>query len=139
MSNNNELWFAQLSGIIFTHFVARMKTLLTTAQFKKTKFTTDNSEITPTHLPAVYLEEVFPIEEGSTLDNTSINAVTETIQITVYHNGQMRDVKSLMTNCVLAMKQMRFGVATMPIFTTNHDMKTGVARFRRIVGESDTF
>ena len=135
--NGNELWFAELSGLILTHYKARLKKLIPD-QFKKLKITNSNSDIAPTELPAIWLEEVSSMETGENLDNTSINAVMETIQVTIYHNGQMKDVKQLMNASVLAMKQMRFGAVMTPIYTTNHDMKTGIARFRRIIGESDS-
>lgn len=136
--NNNELWFSELDGLIATHFKTRMKKLIPATQFKKLKITNSNSDNAPTELPAIWLEEAASMETGSNLDNTSINAVIETIQITVFHNGQMKDVKKLMNASVLAMKQMRFGAIMTPIYTTNHDMKTGIARFRRLIGESDS-
>lgn len=137
--NGNELWFAELSGLILTHFKTRLKKLIPDGQFRKLKITTSNSDIAPTELPAIWLEEVSSMETGENLDNTSINAVIETVQITVFYNGQMKDVKKLMNASVLAMKQMRFGAIMTPIYTTNHDMKTAVARFRRIIGEGDSF
>lgn len=137
--NGNELWFAELSGLILTHFKTRLKKLIPDGQFKKLKITNSNSDIAPTELPAIWLEEVSSMETGENLDNTSINAVIETVQITVFYNGQMKDVKKLMNASVLAMKQMRFGAIMTPIYTTNHDMKTAVARFRRIIGEGDSF
>lgn len=136
--NGNELWFAELGGLILTHYKARLKKLIPD-QFKKLKITNSNSDIAPTELPAIWLEEVSSMETGENLDNTSINAVMETIQVTIYHNGQMKDVKKLMNASVLAMKQMRFGAVMTPIYTTTHEMKTGVARFRRLIGESDSF
>ena len=136
--NNNELWFSELDGLIATHFKTRMKKLIPATQFKKLKITNSNSDNAPTELPAIWLEEVSSLETGENLDSTSINAVIETVQITVYHNGQMKDVKKLMNASVLAMKQMRFGAVMTPIYTTNHDMKTGIARFRRLIGESDS-
>ena len=137
--SNNELWFAELSGLITTHFKARIKSLIPIELFRKLKITTSNSDIAPTELPAIWLEEVGSIETGENLDNTSVNAVIETVQITVFHNGQMKDVKKLMNASVLAMKQMRFGAIMTPIYTTTHEMKTGVARFRRLIGEGDSF
>lgn len=137
--SNNELWFAELSGLITTHFKTRLKNLIPATLFKKLKITTSNSDIAPTELPAIWIEEASSLETGENLDNTSINAVIETIQITVYHNGQMKDVKKLMNASVLAMKQMRFGAVMTPIYATNHDIKTAVARFRRIIGEGDSF
>ena len=136
--SNNELWFAELTGLVTTHFKTRLKKLIPATLFKQLKITTDNSAIAPTELPAIWLEEVSSMETGENLDNTSINAVMETIQVTIYHNGQMKDVKKLMNASVLAMKQMRFGAVMTPIYTTNHDKKTGIARFRRLIGESDS-
>ena len=131
--SSNELWFAQVSGVLFTHFVTRMKKLTN----KKIKYTQSNSDISPTSLPAIHFQEVEPVEVGSDIDNTGIHAVRETIQLTVYGNGQMSEVKDIMSKGVVCMKQMRFNMTGMPVYTTNHDIKQGVARFRRLIGASD--
>lgn len=137
--SDNELWFASLSGVIFTQFKQRFKSLVTTTEYRKIKFTNTNSEIVPSHFPTIYLREADPVEDGNTLDGATINAIVETIQVEVYTNAQEKDTRTLMNKAILVMKQMRFGVATMPIYTTDHEMKHGVARFRRIIGADDTF
>lgn len=131
--SSNELWFAQVGNILYTNFVTRMKKLTN----KKIKYTQSNSDISPTVLPAVHFMEVEPVETGGDIDNTGIHAIRETIQLTVYANGQMSEVKDIMNKSVLCMKQMRFNMTGMPVYTTNHDIKQGVARFRRLIGASD--
>ena len=131
--SSNELWFAQVGGILYTHFVTRMKKLTN----RKIKYTQSNSDISPTSLPAVHFQELEPIEVGNDIENSGIHAVGETIQLTVYGNGQMSEVKDIMSKSVLCMKQMRFNMTGMPVYTTNHDIKYGVARFRRLIGADD--
>ena len=131
----DELWFSKLNAILFTHFQARVKSILPR---KKIYFTTESNVAEPTKFPTVHFEELTPVERGNTLDNTSVNALIDTFQVTVYTQNR-GDVKTVMDACCLAMKQLRFNITSFPLYDTNHDIKFGVARFRRLVGESDSF
>lgn len=139
---SSETWFANLDGILFTHFVEQMKKYIRDANISipvsNIKMTTIDSEISPTKFPTIQFSEIESSEMGNTLDNTSINGVSEVIQITVYSNKQMQDVTKLMKYSVLAMKQLRFSTTGLPVYRTSHDVKFGVARFRRTIGANDT-
>lgn len=133
----SELWFTKLKAILFTHFKAKVSRSIGT-DYGNVQFTTEENNLEPTELPTIYFEELVPTEIGTNLDNTSVNAVSETIQITVYSN-ERSDVKALMDESILAMKALRFNVTGFPIYKTDHDIKFGVARFRRNIGEGDAF
>lgn len=132
-----ELWYADLASIIYTHFKTRVRSILEN-KFKNLNFTVSGENLEPTKFPTVYFRELTPAERGMTLDNTSVNAVFETIQITVYAR-ERNDLNTIMNACVLAMKQMRFSISAFPLHDKNKDYKFCVARFRRMVGEGDVF
>lgn len=132
-----ENWFLNLKAILFTHFEKKVRDTLDGA-FPNIFFTIEDSNTEPTKLPSVLFAELTPLETGNNLDNTSVNAIWETIQVTVYSN-QRSDVKKIMGACMTAMKSLRFNVTGFPLYETNHDIKFGVARFRRLVAERDSF
>jgi len=134
--SDNEMWYTNLKQILFTHFKVKVLATLDGA-YENINFTNDDRNTEETKLPTVLFEELTPVERGNTLDNTSVNGVSETIQITVYSNERY-DTKTIMNACVGAMKSLRFSVPGFPIYETNHDIKYGVARFRRVIAESDT-
>lgn len=130
-------WYDNLKQVLFTHFKTRVTTLINDSS-KKVYFTLEGNNTEPTKFPTIYFEELTPIERGMTLNNTDVNALSETIQITVYSDNR-REVKSLMVKSLSAMKSMRFNITGFPLYETNHDIKFGVARFRRTIGCDDTF
>ena len=132
-----ENWFLNLKAILFTHFEKKVRDTLN-GEFPNIFFTIEDSNTEPTKLPTVLFAELTPLETGNNLDNTSVNAIWETIQVTVYSN-QRSDVKKIMGACITAMKSLRFNATGFPIYETNHDIKFGVARFRRLVAERDSF
>ena len=134
---SDELWFTKIGSVIFTQFKTRTKGILS-PKFPKLKFTSDGENLENTKLPTVYFRELTPAERGMTLDNTSVNALFETIQITVY-SQERKDVTEIMNACVLGMKQLRFSISGFPIYDRKKDIHYCVARFRRMIGEGDVF
>jgi len=132
-----ENWFFNLKAVLFTHFEKRVRDELK-GSYKDIYLTIEDNNTVPTKLPTILFTELTPIETGNNLDNASVNAIWETIQVTVYSN-ERSDVKKIMNACVFAMKALRFNITGFPIYETNHDIKFGVARFRRLVAEHDSF
>lgn len=133
---NDELWYTTLKAVLFTHFQARVKEII--GDGYNIYFTTEEDNMEPTKFPTVLFDELPPSEMGNTLDNTSVNAIWATYQVSVYAQNRSA-VKDIMDTCVQSMKQLRFSVSSFPIYETNHDIKYGVARFRRPIGEGDAF
>ena len=133
----SENWFQKLKAVLFTQFEKKVKDALN-GSYADIFFTIEEDNTEPTKLPTVFFSELTPIETGNNIDNVSVNALYETIQITVYSN-ERSDVKKIMDACVLAMKSLRFNITGFPIYETNHDIKFGVARFRRLIAEHDFF
>lgn len=131
---NGELWFSELESRLFTIFKTRMK-----AQFNNAKFTTNDQQIIERNFPVVYFHELEQVETGNDLDNTSVNAINETIQIQVYAKNA-DDCRNLSAASVSQMKSLRFNVIAMPIYTHTEDGRLFLSsmRFRRVYGGGDS-
>lgn len=129
-------WYDNLKYILFTHF--KTKVLASVGDdFSNIYFTIEAENTEPTKLPTILFRELTPVEVGMTIDNSTVNAVSETIQVSVYSN-ERQDTQALMKHCVSAMKELRFNITGFPIYDTDHDIKSGFARFRRTIGASNS-
>lgn len=87
----------------------------------------------------VYLHELTGIEQGQDLCGTSINAVLSTFELKVSVNTKKSDCKAILIEIVNAFKQLYFDVVVLPEIQTDSEMFIGVGRFRRIIGQGDSF
>lgn len=129
-------WFTSLEAKIFNIVSYRLKKALKMSD-KDIKCTTDGQSNSTAVFPTFYLHELSPVETGNDLENKTINALTETIEIIVYTKNRQQ-CKKIINEAVLQMKAISFDVTMMPIVTTDDNVYSGVARFRRIVGSGDT-
>lgn len=132
----DELWFSKLEFVLFTHFQEKVKRILG-SESDGVFFTTESNNDIPSRFPTIHFEELPASERGMDLDNVTVNAVNETIQVFVYAKSE-DETRRLMNACVTAMKQLRFN-AVFPRFDRTHDISHGVARFRRVIGAGDFF
>lgn len=130
---NGENWYAELESRLFTIFKTRL-----TAQFNNVKCTTKDKQIIERDFPMVYFHELEQVEIGNDLDNTSVNAINETIQIQVYAKKD-EDCRNITAESVSQMKKLRFNIAAMPIYTHSEDgrIALSVFRARRVYGGGD--
>ncbi len=129
-------WFASVEAKIFNIVSYRLKKALKMSD-KDIKCTTDGQSNSTAVFPTFYLHELSPIESGQDLDNKTINAITETIEIIVYTKNRQQ-CKKIVNEAVVQMKALGFDITMMPIITTDQNVYDGVARFRRIIGSGDT-
>ncbi len=132
----NNAWFASLEAKIFNIVSYRLKRSLGMSD-SDIKCTTDGQSSATAVFPTFYLHELSPVETGNDIENKTINALTETIEIIVYTKNRQQ-CKKIINEAVLQMKAISFDVTMMPIITTDDNVYSGVARFRRIVGSGDT-
>lgn len=128
-------WFSDLEEKIFTQ-LDYMLTGKSDAPYPNLICTTANQN-NVTVFPTLYLHELAPVETGNDLDNQTINAVIETIEIQVWTNGTEEDCRKLISAAVLEMKRMRFNVTGFPDVQTDNKVAFGIARFRRVFGKGD--
>ena len=89
--------------------------------------------------PNVYIHELEPTELGVTLENKSINALRDTIQIIVTTNTNKADAKAVIDAVVMSMKALSFTVLSLPIHTRNNNLHTYVVRCNRVIASGDSF
>lgn len=134
---NNEFWFEQIEDRILTIVKTRMTERLGD-EYPTMFFTSDGEVHKDMVFPTVYVRELTGYENGRDLDNTTINAIMETLQMEVYSDSGKADCKNIMHEVINQMKALRFNVMAMPIYQQNGNVDRGVARFRRMIGAGDT-
>lgn len=132
------MWTSEIQSRVFSR-VKNKGTKALKASYPNIYFTTSDKVQTNPKFPTIYLHEVGSVEQGQDLDNTSINAVLFTIQIDVTDNESQNRVNEVMGEIVSIMKSMRFSVVTMPEFQNTDSIYRSTARFRRMIGNEETF
>ena len=125
-------------GIINSYAIPRLKKL---DIFNTTRFTNavtnEESRLSGTIFPTIYVHELAGVEQGKDLEGQSINAVLETFQIDCITNTKQSDAKQIMRVVADVMKELRFEIVSMPEFKSQDKVYRSTARFRRVIGRND--
>lgn len=125
-------------GLINSYAIPRLKKL---DIFKTTRFTNavtnEESRLSGTIFPTIYVHELAGSEQGKDLEGQSINAVLETFQIDCITNTKQSDAKQIMRVVSDVMKELRFEIVSMPEFKSQDKVYRSTARFRRVIGRND--
>lgn len=129
---SDELWWSEIGSRLFTIFKTRLQ-----KQYSA-KCTMNEKQIIERDFPVVYFHELEQVEMGNDLDNISVNAINETIQIQVYAKNA-DDCRNLTAESVSQMKRLRFNIPAMPIYSQSEDGRIflSVFRARRVIGGGD--
>ena len=127
----------QLENIVTTQLRVRVPKL-TDNKFPNMSFTNEVSDNTPS-FPNVYVHELEPSEVGNSIPNQTIHALRDTFQIEVSTNVSKADARTVINACINAMKTLRFGLVTGPVYTKINNVHRFVIRMRRVVANGDTF
>lgn len=100
-------------------------------------FTTDNRDLVDAKFPCVYVHLMPALEMGQDLEGTTINGGMFTFQIEVYDNQSQNRAKTVMSEIVGIMKEMRFELNAFPEFQNTTSAYRSLARFRRVIGAGD--
>lgn len=130
-------WYTQILPRVFTLVSYRLKRALTGKTSAAIKCTTNGQSEGSPYFPTWYMHELAPIEMGQDLENKTVNAVLETIEVIAYTKSK-DECNLLMSETVMQMKALGFNVTAMPIVTSDTNVFSGVCRFRRMVGGGDT-
>ena len=129
-------WFANIEESVLTQ-LDYMLAQRTDAPYPSLVVTSANQNQV-TAFPTLYIHELSPVEAGNDLNNQTINAVLETIEIQIWTNETEAECRQLMSAAILEMKRMRFNCTAFPNIQTDNKIAFGIARFRRIIGSGDT-
>lgn len=129
-------WFANIEESVLTQ-LDYMLAQRTDAPYPSLVVTSANQNQV-TAFPTLYIHELSPVEAGNDLNNQTINAVLETIEIQIWTNETEAECRQLMSAAILEMKRMRFNCTAFPNIQTDNKIAFGIARFRRMIGSGDT-
>ena len=129
-------WFANIEESVLTQ-LDYMLAQRTDAPYPNLVVTSANQNQV-TAFPTLYIHELSPVEAGNDLNNQTINAVLETIEIQIWTNETEAECRQLMSAAILEMKRMRFNCTAFPNIQTDNKIAFGIARFRRMIGSGDT-
>lgn len=126
-------WYSDIEDKVYTIVRTRMKKSLAPL---KIHYSSENENTGNSSFPTFYLHELTPMESGNDLENITVNAVMDTIEIVVYDTNRDR-CKKIMNEAVAQMKALAYNITAMPIPLRSDNVYTSVARFRRIIGADD--
>lgn len=130
-------WAFELGNTIFYVVKSRAEPILQ-EKYPDVNITDEGETSGKPIFPTVYIHELPGLERGQTLDGQSINAVLETIQVDVSTNTGSSDARYVMSVIGEVFKKLRFEVTAMPEPGKSDGIYTVTARFRRLIGASDT-
>ena len=133
----DNLWFMDLLPKIFSFVSYSMDEIPEIADMK-IKYTDESFNVTEAVFPTVYIHELTGPELGNDLENTTVNAVNELIQIDVFNVTGEMDNRKILAAAIVAMKGLRFTMSDKPFVNTEGSLTTGIIRFRRIIAAGDT-
>ena len=126
-------WYSDIEDKIYTIVRTRMQKTLAGYNIH---YTSTNENTGPSVFPTFYLHELTPMETGNDLENITVNAVMDTVEIVVYDTNRSR-CKTIMNEAVKQMKALAYNSTAMPIPLRSDNVYTSVARFRRVIGADD--
>ena len=130
-------WIMLLPSLVFSRIKGEFsETIKTSYGMTGLNFSTTDSSNKKAVFPFVYVHLLPAVEQGQTLDGTTVNGGLFTFQIDVYDNQSQNRARQVMGEIVRIMKSMRFSIVAMPEFESS-DTHRCTARFRRVIGASD--
>lgn len=131
--------FSRLGSTVYTILKTKVKKAMA-SNFPNISFSDEPTNQDPV-FPNVFFQQLQPVEQGQTLDGNNINAMLDTVQITVTTNTSKSDANKVAWACVDALKSIRYDMVMLPIYSIQTKESTRIHTFtfraRRIVGDGD--
>lgn len=127
----------ELENIVVTQLQYRVTAKVGTL-YPDISFSTEISDDTPS-FPNVYVHELSPVEIGGSLENDTIRAIRDTVQIEVTTNTEKADARIVMNACINVMKLLRYSITMLPIYQKNNNVHRFIIRAQRVVASGDKF
>lgn len=129
-------WTSELGARIFTIVKTSLIDNGIMERYPTLQFVSPDKQYIPSDFPTVWIREIQSIEMGNDLDNTTINAVSENIQVDVI-SRERQISRKIMCEVVVEFKKLRFNVNALPL-SREDDLKAYCfARFNRTIGYND--
>lgn len=130
-------WASELEARIFTIVKSSLIDNGIMERYPTLRFVSPGKQYIPSDFPTVWIREIQSIEVGKDLDGTSINAVSENIQVDVI-SRERQISRNIMNEVVVEFKKLRFNMSFLPISTEDALKSYCFARFNRTIGMSDS-
>ena len=132
-------WITMVPSIVYTRIITEFsKTIKNEYKMTDKNFSTIGASGTTPVFPFVYISTLPGKEEGKDLEGRFINGGTFAFQIDVTDNKSQYNARKVMNEVIRIMKSMGFEVNQFPKPEDAKDTHRMIARFRRIIGASDT-
>jgi len=130
------IWFSQIESKVLTYLQYNLKNK-TNAPYPDLNCTTKSESTTPSVFPTLYIHDLSPSEQAQDLENDEVNAVLSTIEIQVFSNRSENETKQIISTAIGLMKDARWNITLFPDPQTKDKISYAIARFRKLVTESD--
>lgn len=130
-------WWDEIDSYLYTYLTVKLKSALL-SEFPKLYVTNSPKTDAAAMFPTVYIHTLESTEMGDDLNNTEIHAMLKSFQIDVLSNSSLADSKKVMREVVTLMKAKRFSIIGFPIYSAENNVYTGICRFQRMIGASDS-
>ncbi len=132
-------WIMDIPSIVFSRLKKEFpKKIKDRLGMTDRNFSTVSATSKTAVFPFVFVSLISASEEGRTLDGEGINGGTFSFQVDVIDNQSQQRAREVMVEVVQIMKRMRFDAFDMPTFESTEDTHRCTARFRRVIGASDS-
>lgn len=133
------LWVYEKQNEIYTIIKTRVTNRLVVT-YPTIRFTMTDGDNTEAVFPSVYIHFNSSDEVGADLDNTSVHAVTSSLDFSVSVNSAMgaSSAQNIASEVITALKELRFTVRPIPELDNSvSDTWRMVGRARRTICESE--
>lgn len=127
----------QLENIVFTQLQTRVTAKLN-SEYPDISFSTEITDDVPS-FPNVYIHELNPMEIAGVLEQDTLRAIRDTIQIEVSTNTTKADARIVINACIEAMKKLRYSITMLPLYQKNNNIHRFIIRAQRVVASGDKF
>ena len=132
-------WITMVPSIVYTRIITEFSEAIKNEYNMTDKnFSAIGTSDTTPVFPFVYIGTQPGKEEGKDLEGRCINGGTFAFQIDVTDNKSQYNARKVMNEVIRIMKSMGFEVNQFPNPEDTKDTHRMIARFRRIIGASDT-
>lgn len=126
----------QMESIITTQLRVRVPQL-TNNRFPNMSFTNEVTDNMPS-FPNVFVHQIGARETGRDLDNRSIHAISNTLQVEIATNTTKSDAQIVTNACIIALKALRYSILEGQIYQKDNNIHRFVFRARRTIASGDT-
>lgn len=133
---NDDNWFAYLEQRLFTILQFRLDRVFG-SEYPDMNYSSGTPQDYDAILPSWHMTELTQAERGRDLENKTVNAVYETIQVEITTNDDFDLCHDIATQTTVEFKKLRFDITMSPTYTRTNRKVTAIARYSRTIGKGE--